>query len=64
MFTPFQAALGMWKTYLFGYSLVSMDQSFRGQKRSFGKNWALSKAGGMSLGVLGGISIPLDFQGK
>ena len=35
MFTLFQAALGMWKIDLFGYSLVSMDQSFRGQKKEF-----------------------------
>ena len=64
MFTPFQAALGMWMTTSFGYSLVSMDQSFRGQNRSFGKNWTLLKACGMSLGVLGGDFNSIRFPGE
>ena len=38
---------------LFGCSLVSMDQSYRGEKRSFGKNWVLLKTYGMIPGAWG-----------
>ena len=64
MVSPSQVASGMWKMPLFGCSLVSMDQSYCGKKRSFGKNLVLLKACGMIPGAWGGDFNSIRFPGE